>query len=60
MARFLVGGKRNWVECLPLVRQLYHNTPVITGSSPYEIVYGQTRRDCGVPFHGARAQAACE
>ena len=60
MARFLVDDERNWVECLPAVRQLYHDTPGVTGYSPYEIVYGQTRLDGGVPFDGTKAQAAAD
>ena len=40
MSRFLVNGKSNWVGCLPIVQQLYHDTPGITVYSPYEIVYG--------------------
>jgi len=60
MSRFKETDDRNWVECLPVVRQLYHDTPGITGFSPYEIVYGRTRHDGGVPFGGVQAQAATE
>ena len=41
-----------------MVRQLYHDTPDITGYSLYGIFYGKVRHEGGVPFQDAKAQAA--
>ena len=49
-----------WVEMLPSVRRVYHDTPGPTGLSPYEIVYGRQRHEAGPPFEGVTAEAAIE
>jgi hypothetical protein len=50
LSRLTDGGRKNWVEYLPLVRRLYHDTPGITDHSPYQIVFGRTRLMEGVSY----------
>ena len=51
-------GDKNWVEYLPHVRQLYHDTAGLSGLSPYQIVSGRERQNAGMPYEGVRAEAA--
>lgn len=48
------------MEQLPWVRRVYHDTPGLTGYSPYEIVFGRKRHEAGPPYEGVTAVAAEE
>ena len=50
----------SWIEMLPWVRRVYHDTPGPMGLSPYEIVYGRQRHEAGPPFEGVTAEAAVD
>ena len=40
----------NWVEALPFVQRLYHDTPGISGYFPHKLVLGRDRHRAGVPY----------
>ena len=40
----------NWVEALPRVMRIYHDTPGESGLSPFEIVFGRPRNIAGLPY----------
>jgi hypothetical protein len=42
--------KVNWVEALPRVLRMYHDTPGESGFSPYQVVFGRERYLAGVPY----------
>ena len=44
------GGGSNWVELLPVALRHIHDTPGVTGLSPYEIITGRHRNMVGVPY----------
>ena len=46
--------KINWVEALPRVLRVYHNTPGESGLSPFQIVFGRDRYEAGTPYEIAR------
>ena len=47
-------GPISWVEALPRVLRLYHDTPGESGVSPYQIVFGRERPLAGVPYEPLR------
>ena len=57
LTRATNGEEGNWVEALPLVRRMYHDTPGLTGQTPYQIVYGRTRLLPGAPYPATRGVA---
>ena len=42
--------KVNWVEVLPRVLRMYHDTVGESGMSPFQIVFGRERNLAGVPY----------
>ena len=42
--------KLNWVEALPRVLRVYHNTPGESGLSPFQIIFGRDRYEAGAPY----------
>ena len=50
----------NWVEALPFVQRLYHDTPGISGYSPHKLVFGRDRHLAGVPYAGTLGKEAEE
>ena len=40
----------NWVEALPRALMIHHNSPVIDGLSPHQIVFGRDRNLAGIPI----------
>ena len=47
-------GTVNWVEALPRVLRIYHDTPGESGISPYQIVFGRERHLAGAPYEPLR------
>ena len=60
MLQRVCENAESWVEMLPWVRRVYHDTPGPMGLSPYEIVYGRQRHEAGPPFEGVTAEAAVD
>jgi len=60
LGRATDSGKRNWMEVLPSVQRLYHDTPGISGYSPYRLVFGRDRHLAGIPFSGSHGVDAEE
>ena len=50
----------NWVELLPYVRRLMHDTPGISGYSPHRLVFNRDRHLAGVPSEGTEGAEAGE
>ena len=48
----------NWVEALPFVQRLYHDTPGPSGYSPHKLVFGRDRHLAGVPYAGTLGKEA--
>ena len=54
LRRLAAEDHLNWVEALPRVLRMYHNTPGEAGLSPFQIVFGRDRYEAGVPYEIAR------
>ena len=54
LRKLQVGGETNWVEALPRVLRMYHDTPGESGLSPYQILFGRDRNCAGVPYEPVR------
>ena len=46
--------KINWVEALPRVLRMYHDTPGESGFSPYQVVFGRERPLASLPYDPVR------
>ena len=44
----------NWVEALPKVLKIHHDTINETGLSPYQILFGRDRNEAGIPYQPPR------
>jgi len=53
LGRATDGGRISWLSVLGRVRQLYHDTPGITGYSPQVLVFGRERHLAGAPYGGS-------
>ena len=42
--------KLNWVEALPRILRIYHDTPGESGLAPFHMLYGRDRNLAGVPY----------
>ena len=60
LSRATDGGRLNWVELLPYVRRLMHDTPGISGYSPHKLVFNRDRHMAGVPYEGTEGAEAGE
>jgi transposase InsO family protein len=40
----------HWVEALPKVLRIHHDTPNDSGLTPYNILFGRDRYDAGLPY----------
>ena len=54
------GGRLNWVELLPYVRRIMHDTPGISGYSPHKLVFNRDRHMAGVPYEGTEGAEPVE
>ena len=50
MRKLAVEEKVNWVAALPRVLDRYHDTPNVSGLSPYEILFGRPRPIAHRPY----------
>jgi hypothetical protein len=50
-----VEAKINWVEALPRVLTLYHDSVGPSGLSPYNIIFGRHRISLGIPYPPERS-----
>jgi len=60
LSRVTASTNMNWVDALPYVQALYHDTPGISGYSPYKLVFGRDRHLAGVPYSGGTGKEAEE
>ena len=61
LRKFHTEETLNWVEALPRVLRVYHDTPGESGFSPYQIVFGRDRNLAGVPYtHPRECEGATE
>ena len=60
LSRATDGGRLNWVEFLPYVRRLMHDTPGISGYSPHRLVSNRHRHLAAVPYEGTEGAEAGE
>jgi len=60
LSRVGATSSMNWVEALPYVQRLYHDTPGISGFSPHKLVFGRDRHMAGVPYAGGLGKEAQE
>ena len=44
----------NWVECLPAALKHIHDTPGVSGLSPYQILFGRERNLPNLPYEAPR------
>ena len=44
----------NWVEALPRVLRVYHDSPAECGYTPFQMVFGRDRNLAGVPYEQLR------
>ena len=49
-------GKLNWVELLPYIRRLMHDTPGISGYSPHKLVFNRDRHMAGYRMREQRTR----
>ena len=52
LGRVTATSTMNWVEALPFVQRLYHDTPGISAYSAHKLVFGRDRHLAGVPYAG--------
>ena len=54
LRKLQVEEKVNWVEALPRVLRMYHDTPGESGISPFQVVFGRERNLAGCPYEPLR------
>ena len=54
LRKFHTDDKLNWVEALPRVLRIIHDTPGESGLTPYEILFGRERFLAHVPYDPPR------
>lgn len=52
--KFCADNRKNWLELLPRVLNVIHDTPGVAGLSPYQILFGRERHVANVPYNPPR------
>ena len=52
--KFCVDTRKNWLELLPRVLNVIHDTPGESGLSPYQILFGRDRHTANIPYRPPR------